>query len=222
MKKLAISLLTTISCAMPMAHAEEILDFTPLIRDFVAGGTKEIAVPYLKFTDANVDGLPESVSVYFNVFTAGTNIKLHNSLPRNIPLPALPCANPDINSIEDDMKLKFLGTASTTRVHIVLTGMVGCWDSTALEWREAFKTIVYSTNASTALNSWVRVWDLDTAAANGIDINDDGTNELMITMLAPVPPTGERAKVVLLNGADGSTYSDGELYDDVYGLTNGY
>jgi hypothetical protein len=222
MKKLALSLLTTLSFAMPMAHAEEILDFTPLIRDFVPGGKKEVALPYLKYTDANLDGMPESVSVYFNVFTAGTTAKLHNSLPRNVVLPALPCGNPYLDSIEDDMKLKFMGTASASRVHMVLTGMVGCWDMTAGEWREAFKTIVYSTDASTAANSWIRVWDLDTAAANGIDINDDGTNELMITMLVPVAPTGERAKVVILNGGNGTTYNDGELYDDAYGVTNGY
>lgn len=218
MHKMSLSVLTALCCSMSVAQADEILDFTPVVRDFVAGGAKEIAVPYIRYNDtAPADGVPESITVYFSVYTVGTNTKLHNSLPRTVPVPALPCAVPDPNSINDDMKVKFLGADPSTRVHLVLTGSVGCWDQADSQWKDAYKTVVYSTDASTAANSWFKSWNLDTIAANGMEVTGDSTNELMLTFSMPTLAGGENAKVVFLQGSNGAF-----VFNNDYPLSNGY
>ena len=219
MYKVSVSVLTALCCSMSVAQADEILDLTPIVRDFVAGGAKEIAVPYIRYNDTTVpaDGVPDSITVYFNVYTVGTTTKLHNSSPRTVPVPALPCALPDPNTINDDMKVKFLGADSSTRVHLVLTGSVGCWDLADSQWKDAYKTLVYSTNASAAANAWIKVWNFDTIAANGMDVTADGTNELMLTFSMPTLAGGENAKVVYLQGSDGTV-----VYDNTYPLSNGF
>lgn len=216
MHKMSLSVLTALCCSMSVAQADEILDFTPVVRDFVAGGAKEIAVPYIRYNDtAPADGFPESITVYFNVYTVGTNTKLHSSLARTVPLPALPCTQP--TSIEDDMKVKFLGADPSTRVHLVLAGSVGCWDQADSQWKDAYKTLVYSTDASTAANSWIKVWNLDTIAANGMEVTGDSTNELMLTFSVPTIVGGENVKVVYLQGSNGTI-----LFNNDYPLTNNY
>lgn len=219
MYKLSLSVLTAFCCSMPIAQADEILDFTPIVRDFVAGGTQEIAVPYIRYNDQSVpaDGIPDSITVYFNTFTVGTTTKLHSSLPRTIAVPALPCTNPEPSSISDDTKIKFMGTSSTSRVHLVLTGSVGCWDITEAKWKESFKTLLYSTDAATAANSWYKVWNLDTIAANGVDVTNDGVNELMMTMSVPTATGGENAQVLYVRGSDGAV-----VFSNDYPVTNRY
>lgn len=219
MNKLPLTLFTALCCAMPLAQADEILDLTPIVRDFVAGGAKEIAVPYLRYNDTTVpaDGVPDSVTVYFNVYTVGTTTKLFSSKAATVPVPALPCTQPDPNYIEDDMKVKFLGADPSTRVHFAITASLGCWDMADNQWKDAYKTVVYSTNAASANNAWVRAWNLDSIGANGADVAGDGTNELMLTLSVPTATGGEQARVVYLDGPTGTI-----VFDNNYPLSNGY
>jgi hypothetical protein len=220
MNKYAVAALTAFCCAVPTAQADEILDFTPLVRDFVDTNTGlEIAVPYIRYNDTTVpaDGIPDSITLWFNIYPVGSTAKLHTSFARTIPVPALPCTQPDPNSVYDDMKVKFLGTTSVSRVHLVLTGSIECWDMADDKYKEAYKTVLYSSNAATAGNSWMKVWNFDTIAANGMNVDADADNEIMLTMEVPTPTGGANAKVVYLNGGDGTI-----VYDNSYPLSNGY
>jgi hypothetical protein len=219
MNKLSLALFTALCGAMPLAQADEILDLTPIVRDFVVGGAKEIAVPYLRYNDTTVpaDGTPDSITLYFNVYTVGTNTKLFSTKAATVPLPVMPCTAPDPNNIEDDMKVKFLGAGPSTRVHFAITASLGCWDMADSQWKDAYKTVFYSTNAASAGNAWVRAWNLDSIGANGVDATGDGINELMLTLSVPTATGGEQARAVYLNGSTGAI-----VFDNTYPLSNDY
>lgn len=221
MYKLPLSILTAFCCSMPVAHADDeegIIDLTPIVRDFVAGGAKEIAVPYFRYNDkAPVDGFEESITVYFNVYTVGTSSKLYSSLPRTVPMPTPACTTPAVGSTVSDIKVKFLGADSTSRVHFVLTGWIQCFDTADNQVKDSYKTLLYSTDASTAANSWIKVWNLNTDGANSVDVTGDGLNEIMLTMSVPTPTGAANAKVVYVQGSNGTI-----VHDNSYPISNAY
>lgn len=201
--KIALVTFTALFSAATLAPADDFVNMAPLVRDFVAGSAgSEAAIPMFKFGDANGDQNPDLV-MYFNVFTAGTNTKLHNTPPKRVEAPAFPCTNPDPNTIENDWTVKFLGLNTSTRIHALVTVSLGCYEQ-AVGWKETFRTFIYSTDASKADGAtWTKVYDYDMAGFDGVDWDADGTNELMVSMIVPTD-TGEIMKIIFHHPVTGA------------------
>lgn len=112
-KNLAWVSLSVLLCAVPTAKADDFLNFTPLVRDFVAANAgNEIAMPLFNFGDSNADGI-QDMTLLFNVYDAGTNTRLLATPLRRVNMPILPCADPVLaleSFFDQDKDIKFLGS----------------------------------------------------------------------------------------------------------------
>lgn len=208
-KKLALASFAALLFAAPTAQADDFVSMAPLARDFVVGSEGgEAAVPYFKFGDANLDGNPD-MTFFFNVYTANTNTRLLNTPPKRVEAPTLPCTNPDLNSIEKDWSVKFLGGASGgTRIAALIQFELGCWDNDGMTWRDAYRTFIYSTDASVALSpaTWTKTYNNATIGFDGnIDWDADGTGEFMLSLEVP---TVDKARIVFIHPVSGEVESD--------------
>lgn len=188
----------------PTIQAEDFISLVPLARDFVStspGG--EAAIPIFKFGDANSDGKPD-LSFNFNVFTAGTKTKLFSTPVRTVVIPPLPCTQPG----ETDKKwtVKFLGAG--TRIHALIQLEIGCWDNADSTWKDAYRAFVYSTDASKAAGAtWAQRYDNSSIGLDGVDWDNDGTTELMLSLESPTS-TGGGIRILFLHPVTGTVESD--------------
>ena len=69
--------------------ADETITVKPFFGDFHGNGT-EVAIPLFLETDSNQDGYPESISIRFKVYTAGTNTVVRTTPAKKFNMPAIP------------------------------------------------------------------------------------------------------------------------------------
>jgi len=182
--------------SMQTAIADDLADFSSLARDVTAlsAGIETIS-PFFVIRDTNSDGNSDLFNVQFRVYAVGTSTPVVlQSVWRSTALPAIPCTSPQWSNIDME-NVKFLGQTGSSRAHVAVELVASCQEIGG-EYKEAYKTFVYSADLSTTLNS--SVW---TYAANreleGFDILKDAsgqeTGNAMITTMYPIDPANHDA-----------------------------
>lgn len=163
--------------------------------------------PYLVELDANADFDYDSMNVRFDVYPANSNTKLFRTDIRNVTYPAPPCTNP--SWVDHSVSgVKFLGK-DVTRSHMAIGFSVECQESGGFEIKEAFKTFVYSAAVDAAGGSvWTKVYNLELLGFDGIDVDGDLVNELVLTMAVPYTtlsnPDSANSQTNAFEGVDGT------------------
>ena len=214
-----LRLITTALIAFGMATAAQaevsIIDFTPLYKETVAASPGiEMIQPTFTDVDTDADGLADSFRVGFNVFPANSATKLFSTTPRLVAYPAVPCTNP--SWVDSDFSaVKFLGGTSASRSHVAIGMFVECQEADApFEWKEAKRTLVYSAAVNAAGGTmWSKVYNYALLNFDGIDVNADGTNELVLGLEVPVTvPTSlidaGNLRSIAINGGTGAVVFD--------------
>jgi hypothetical protein len=177
------------------------LNLRPLFGDFHATAGNEIAVPFFKVTDSNGDGYPESITISYRVFSAGTNTLLYATPSKKLLTAPIPtgCAANDPNKFFDfdwdilpSRRIAMLNSsgnliAENKRMSMAINMTVDCWDGSSNQWSE--RAAVYSGNLSgvaetgNPLESWMRVFNgSQIYGLNGVDQDGNLINDaLMIT-----------------------------------------
>jgi len=201
MKKLICTAIVGIGLlgGIQTAMADDLTDLSSLARDVtgLSDGIETIN-PFLILRDTNADTIPDTFYVEFRVFAGGASTPLVlKSVGKSTALPAIPCTNPLAGSSDVYMEnVKFLGQTGSSRAHVAVELIAECQETGSMEYKDAYKTFVYSADLSTDLNS--SVW---TYAANreleGFDIVKDAngaeTGNAMITMMYPIDPANNDA-----------------------------
>ncbi len=118
------------------------LNLRPLFRDFHATAGNEIAVPFFKAADSNGDGYPESITISYRVFSAGTNTLLHTTPSKKLLTAPIPtgCAANDPDKFFDfdwdilpTRRIGMLDSSGTLvtenkRMSMAINMTVDCWD----------------------------------------------------------------------------------------------
>ncbi len=201
------------------ANAEVLglLDMSPLYKEVVAANPGIEAVhPHFEDLDTNFDGRADTIKFQFDVYPVASNVPLFSSPLRTFIYPANPCTNPAWTDAYVE-GLKFLG-GSVLRSHIAFDIIIECEEAGTFEYKEAHKTIVYSTNVSVPLGAtWTKVYNLELISFDGIDVdrNDGGTKELVLTMVkegVDVPTSLDPAntRTVAMEGFNGTVVFDRE------------
>lgn len=229
MKKLLLAAAAALTLTAGSAGAEEILDFTSLIRAVPnPSGTAmypRVIVPFFNKTE-DTSGNPTKLTFRFNVWDPTTNTQLFGTTNKSVAYPAMPCANPQWT--DHGMSVKFMGRWGGGRAHAIIGLHVECQEQTTYEWQERNVAFVYSADVRQAGGSvWTKAYTGYLVAANGLDLEDangtlgiqDGINETL--MLSVENPKGLR--VLLLNFTDGQLFSNPAVTmpsDKVFGIGN--
>jgi hypothetical protein len=195
------------------AELEAIPDFSPLARNVVAAvpGVEAI-IPYVELRDPDDDQVIEQLAVRFDVYQGGTNTKLHATPLKTTAVPPAPCTSPQWQ--EQDMTPKFIGRPGNTRVTAVMRMTAECQEQGTGDYKEVYKTFVYSTDASKPNGvTWTWALGRELLAANGIDTDGDDVPETLMLSLAVPVSNGENVQVVMLRFSDG-----GEVANNTYPL----
>jgi len=179
--------------------ADDLSDFSSLARDVTALSPGIEAInPFFILRDTNADSFPDIFYVEFRVFAGGTNtpLVLKSIGKSTAPLPAIPCTNPQWSNVDFE-NVKFLGQTGSSRSHVAVELIAKCQETEApYEYKESYKTFIYSADLSTNLNS--NVWTYTTnRKLEGFDILKDTagaeTGNAMITTGYYIDPLNEQA-----------------------------
>lgn len=180
-----------------------------LAKDLDANGSLDTTVvPRFKFgADANADGVPDWITFWFNVYPIGTTTLLRSTVTKPIGIPAMPCADPQFANFK--FRVKFGGLRNSPRVHVLIETGVDCQETGTSEFKEAFKTTVYSANASTGAGVWLYSVNRSAVGMDGVDTDGNGTNDALqiLTSYAPAPDQ-ENVVIRIVNPADGTVISN--------------
>ena len=211
--RLLMSALLAMAASASANASDSLLNLAPLYKETVASNPGiEMIHPYVRYVDTNVDGMPDSVVFQFNVYPVNSNIKLFSTAGRTVPVAAIPCTSP----LEVDVNLsngKFLGELSPTRSHVALVVITSCVESGTGEFKEAFNTLVYSADVSAPGGLvWSKVYALDLLSFDGVDVDGDATNELVVGLAVSVTglanPESENLRSIALEGNNGAVVFD--------------
>ncbi len=209
MKKAALPLLFAVGLhAAPAASGDTFINTQPLFRDVVTGTAGvETIVPVFVMRDTNNDNRPDVLYVKFRVYQGGTTTLLNESAFRGVFFPDNPCTN--ASWVDVDMDPHLLGNASSTRGTVVVALTTSCQETGSGNYKDAFRTFVYSANLASADNSpWTHVQNREVISAEGIDtMGGDGVNELILSTIYNPDPNIENAAnliVTKLNFATGA------------------
>jgi hypothetical protein len=199
-------------CASAAVSADEFAYVLPLFKDLSASPGDELTItPVLSWRDTDADNYPNKLIVKFNVWDAGTNTKatpVGQTDRRELFLPALPCLSPI--DWDEDIRIKWMGSSSPSRVHMLIEYAAECQESVTFESFETFKTFIYSADVASTGLSYARAWkDWEVAGSNGVDWDNDGTKEMQL-ILAKENAAGDQSKfrVIYMNFADGIDEAD--------------
>jgi len=206
-----------LACASAVVSADEFAYVEPLFKDLAPGapGGEITITPLLNWVDTDADGYPDKLKMAFNVWTAGTNTKLLQTVKQTVTPPPLPCTLP--LWVDDDLGIKFMGATSASRVHMVLSANVECEETGTGEIKFADKAIWYSADVASTGASYAMAWkDWEVLGTNGVDWDGDGTKELQL-ILDKENAAGDTAKgrVIYMSFSDGTIEAD-NIYDIEY------
>jgi hypothetical protein len=182
-------------------------------------------VPYLVQNDtAPADGYPESLTIRYRVYSAGTTTLLYVTPAKIFATPAIPagCAVDDPNrpfSFDFNFSLLRLGDQlnssaalvdGTQRLHVGINMELDCWDYSS-NHLEADSGNVYSANLSgvaapgNPVGSWSKTypgkWVL---GLNGVDRNGDLVNDALMITTQQWLSTGQNVSVFFVNAGNGT------------------
>ena len=196
------------------ALANEDINVKPFFGDFHGNGL-ETAVPLLTETDANQDGYPESITIRYKVYTAGTTTFVSATTPKTFPTPSLPVGctpNGTLPFDADDIigfhrrqgGLDSSGTLvpASKRIHTALVFELDCWNG--MSNQEKSMLFIYSADMSNATPVWTKFfYDVDLLGLNGVDADGDLVNDHLAIMIDKEVPAGANVLVFLVNGQTG-------------------
>lgn len=220
------------------AHAaDRTMNLKEFFGDFHTNPGNEVAIPFVKANDANLDGYPESVAISFRVYAAGTTTLLNTSAPKIIPTPAIPSgcsplpAPGNFFNFDWDLMPSRRGAVlndvaafvdESTRMHIAVNMTLECWDGA--DNAESMTGAVYSGNlsgvagANNPIASWIKNFaGKQVVGLNGVDRTGDLVNDAVMITMATETSLGDNITVIFVNGGDGTNIVD--LPPATYALT---
>jgi len=207
---LSLALAVGIGVNIASVRADDFIDTEKLAKDLNNDGTLDTTVvPLFKVeADGNSDGVPDRMVFWFNVYPIGSSTKTLETTHKLVALPANPCSNPSSSNF--DYRVKFLGLRNTVRSHALIETRVECQENGTFEYKEAYKTTVYSANVSTGGGVWVYYINRWAIGLDGIDTDGDGISDTLqlITGFEPAP-NSENLNVRLMNPSNGAEISSG-------------
>lgn len=224
--------------ALGHAHAaDKTMNLKEFFGNFHTNPGNEVAIPFIKTNDANLDGYPESVTISFRVYAAGTTTLLNTSAPKIIPTPAIPSGCSPLPtpgnyfSFDWDLLPARRGALlndvaafidESTRMHIAVNMSLECWNGA--DNAESMTGAVYSGNLSgvagtgNPIASWVKNYPgKQVVGLNGVDRTGDLVNDAVMITTATETSLGDNLTVIFVNGGDGTNIVD--LPPATYALT---
>jgi hypothetical protein len=196
-----------------IASAEgDFLELSSLAREVVAASPGvETIIPYFIERDTTADGYPDRLYFRFRVYAGGTTTLLHSSVSKSEVVAAPPCDTPQTKDF--DFPPKFLGEIGSTRAHVAISMSMGCSEQGTGDWKESFRTFVYSADLSSAAGTvWTYTLTREVLSFDLVDVTGDGINEIMLTTTYPVDPlndaAGENITVRTMNATTGALVSE--------------
>jgi len=198
----------------------DFVNWKPLLKDSVAGNPGlESIIPLINETDTDSDGVPNKVALAFNVWAAGTSTWLFKTEKRVVALPLVPCADPDLVSIDAEDVIKFTNETGG-RTNMIFAVNVHCEESGTGEGKDAYKTIVYSADVTKSPgeggDSWIKSWNKEALSFNLLDWDEDSQKEIILTLIID-SETSSDARVMIFNQSDGTKEADNK-----YRISNEY
>jgi hypothetical protein len=197
------------------AFANEDINIRPFAGDFHGNGL-EVAIPLFIETDNNQDGYTDSVTIQYNVYTAGTSTLVHRTPPRTFQTPTIPagCTPNGPNYFEDDDFLSFRrrqaalnssGTlvAASNRIHTAMMWELDCFDGLNAQFKSV--VFVYSADVSGTGPVWIKTFtDKELFGMQGIDTDANLIPDSLAVVLSKEVSAGENAQVLVFNGNTGA------------------
>jgi len=202
---LSLAMVMGMAVNISTARADDFIDTEKLAKDLNNDGTLDTTVvPLFKVeADGNGDGVPDRMVFWFNVYPIGSNTKTLETGHKLVALPANPCSNPTYSNF--DFRVKFLGLRNTVRSHALIETRVECQESGTLDYKEAYKTTVYSANLSTGTGVWVYYVNRWAIGLDGIDTDGDGISDTLQLLTGFEPAAdNENVNVRLMNPSNGA------------------
>lgn len=202
-------LLLTMTLGLALAQSASATESWPagkFIADLSAAHAGfEVAVPRLTLNDANSDGYPETVSIKFDVYSLGTTTKRYSSVAKTVNMPPLGSCNPATATDNVEFTKSWVGRATTgKRITMVMEVTLDCGS----DYNQ--NVVVYSADVSAANKPGA--WSYTSAsgdkwllAADGVDLNNDGSNENLALIIGYDTASGPNANVLQLNFSNGTT-----------------
>jgi hypothetical protein len=184
----------------------------PLYRDVVAGNPGvEMIQPLLDFTDADADGVFDSLTVNFNVFPVDGAASLFTTARRRVDFPR-PCTNPGEYAWSEVTALRFVATQSP-RAHVAIGLAAACFEADEpFTYKEGYKTVVHSAAVDQAGGTvWTKAYAQPLIGLEALDVDGDPASELVLGLgfVRPALPDGARnLRSIALDDADGSVVFD--------------
>jgi hypothetical protein len=147
------------------------------------------------------------MTVKYDVYSFGTTTKRYSSAAKTIATPALgTCSNPEAAADSLDLIRTWAGRATTgTRVTVAMELSFEC------DGGDSSRTMVFSANVNTAngsswkyespINHWLQ-------AADGIDKNNDGNNDVLALMMNHDVSTGTNMRTVEIQFSNGTVVTN--------------
>lgn len=166
-------------------HAEDFTDISPLINNFNSSyAGKEVVIPEYSRYDSDNNGIDDKFSLKLNIFknnSSGTSGLAYSTAKKSAPFPAVSCGG-TINYYDFDQEPKFLRSGNM----VIVGNKVSMECSGTAKPTENYisNAFIYMTDVSApgkpAYTLSVANWDL--SGMNLIDYNNDGVNDLVITL----------------------------------------
>ncbi len=188
------------------------------------GNGLEVAMPLIVENDNNQDGYPESITIRYRVFTAGTTTLVSSTPPQTFPTPGLPAGctptGPNFFDFSDTFftrrgQAQLDSTSNlvnaSNRIRSVMNMELQCFDGASDQVVTA--AFVYSTDLSGATPNWKKYYtDAVIAGTNGIDTDDDLVNDMVAIVLIKEVANGENSLVLLINNQTGANVLTPQFY----------
>lgn len=131
-------------------------NFPSLIGDFRTNQGDEIVAPYVVITDVDQDGRPESLNLRLRVHGLQTRAALGTIAGRDFRFP-VPPAGCDGQPSDYSWHPAVLRAPGSTRIHVSIRLLAGCWDAVNARWVEMSNVGLYSVDLSSPGNTpWHR------------------------------------------------------------------
>ena len=184
------------ACCCATASADQFQDTDA---SFMNG---DVFVPLITETDTDSDGVPDKLTMRYNVFVAGTNTKTLSTKPRTVAYPAIPCTNPA--SVTDGYYERLTGLAGKSRRHSILDMHISCVENGSGAEKEAHRAVLYSANVTGAGGSWIKSWNgWGVTGAAHVDWDSDSVPEIMLLL-----QKGNKGRVLFVRMSDGTIEAD--------------
>jgi hypothetical protein len=201
-----------------LAFGIPLMDTSSLVRGINIGtGTPEIRIMEPRTVIAESNGVPTSFKFFFDVYLPGTGLsdatKICSTTPKAIPYPSLTNCIPGSLGFATDPG-RFFGSWGGHRVLAILMLHVECTDATSSAKIEKDATFIYSAavdqlNAGAYVGTvWTRNYPRKTIGASSLDLNQDGSSEILMINLAIPISGGENNRAVLIDFTSGTIIKD--------------